>query len=386
MAAPNTPILSIGENIEGSFFTFSLVGRGLPYRPIAIGGKQRVEFTWYPGSPNATTQMLGPEESPITIRGFWKDAYLPTSGTAVSSADNTDTSPSVATLVKFVDTMRRRGQVCTFEWDNIRRIGHITEFVQTWHNIHDCEWELTFTPLGQDDATTGTVVTPATVTPAGVLGSFTQTLLNVNTVLGDGSSAIKAGLGFQWLNDIDVALYTTQQTFAAATNVLYTTVTSATSLVLRPTEAANRMMTSMSQSIVSLKNTSATVATRSVDALFNFRNAGGGLNSVPLAKQVTAYQWQRTTKETFRAGAEALSGRFFETKEALQQELLAVYTATEGIDLSSVSTKYYSKPDYWRQLMNYNGLKESRLDIGQVVLVPKLTELDPNVLPTNGGY
>ena len=386
---PNTPRMAITE-IEGGAYV-ELVERGLPYRPIAFGGKQRIEFTWYPGSPNATTQMLGPEESAITMKGFWKDAYLRSSFTAYGEGGAEGggaivINPTVANLVRHVDTMRRRGQVCEFEWGEIKRIGHITEFTQTWHNVHDCEWELTFSPLGQDDAQNGTPVKAPAVSPSAVVGSFTQAVVDFNTRLSNASSVVKEVLNAPYLDSVDTLLFNTQQTVTLGANLVYTTATSLTAIVLRPAEAANRFLTTLSQSTVALANTGNVIAGRSVDALFNFRSLGGGLDSVPLAKQTTAYQWQRLQREGARASAETLAGRFAQTKQALQQELLAVYTARENQDLSSVSTKYYGRPDYWHQLMDYNGLKESRLDIGQVVLVPKLTEINPNILPTSGGY
>ena len=382
---PNTPLITFSE-VAGEY-AISLSARGLPYRPISFGGKQRVEFTWYPGSPNATTQMLGPEESAITMKGFWKDQFLSVSKSGFTTT-GTDfvRNPSVAQLVQVVDAMRRRGQVCSFEWGDLKRIGHITEFTQTWHNVHDCEWELTFSPLGQDDAQNGTPVKAPAVSPSAVVGSFTQAVVNINTRLSNASSEVKAGLNAPYLDSVDTLLFSTQQTVTLFANVVYNIATSLTSSYLRPSEAANGFLSALSQSTVALVNTGNTIAGRSIDALFNFRSLGGGLDSVPLAKQTTAYQWQRLQREGARASAETLAGRFAQTKQALQQDLLAVYTARENQDLSSVSTKYYGRPDYWHQLMDYNGLKESRLDIGQVVLVPKLSEINPNILPTSGGY
>ena len=56
--------------------TIRLRGRALPYQGLSFGGIQRVKHTWYPGNPEASEQLLGPEEEPTTIKGMWKDLFL----------------------------------------------------------------------------------------------------------------------------------------------------------------------------------------------------------------------------------------------------------------------------------------------------------------------
>lgn len=56
--------------------TIRLRGRALPYQGVSWGGIQRVKHTWYPGNPEASEQLLGPEEEPTTIKGMWKDLFL----------------------------------------------------------------------------------------------------------------------------------------------------------------------------------------------------------------------------------------------------------------------------------------------------------------------
>lgn len=53
-----------------------LAGRALPYQGMQIGGEQRVKHTFYPGNGEASEQLIGPTESPTTIRGTWKDRFL----------------------------------------------------------------------------------------------------------------------------------------------------------------------------------------------------------------------------------------------------------------------------------------------------------------------
>lgn len=384
MAEPNTPELRIFE--ESLAAAVWLNTRALPYRPISFSGKQRVEFTWYPGSPNATTQMLGPEESPISMKGFWKDAYVPTSKSYFSLEDSLVERPSVQQLVAFMDTLRRRGQVCVFQWGQLERIGHITEFTQTWHNVHDCEWELVFTPLGQNDSQVGTIVTATPISPQQTLGDLTQSVNDFNTKIANATSALKEQLTFFPLDSIDALGFACQQTLTLSSNYAYTAVTTLANNVLRPAEAGNRILTSLSQAIVSLTNTNTAITNRAITSVLNVRSVGGSVDTLPLAKRVVAYQYQRTWNAVTQGNATKLSQDFQQTSQTLQQNLLAVYTARQSEDLSAVSTKFYGRPDFWKQLMTFNGLTSSALTVGQVVLVPKVSSSDPTQLQTNPGY
>ncbi len=53
-----------------------LIGRALPYRPFSLTTQQRVELTWYPGNPEATSTILGASEGPTQLRGYWKSKFL----------------------------------------------------------------------------------------------------------------------------------------------------------------------------------------------------------------------------------------------------------------------------------------------------------------------
>jgi len=55
-----------------------------------------------------------------------------------------------------------------------------------------------------------------------------------------------------------------------------------------------------------------------------------------------------------------------------QEDLLAVFEASQNADLRDVSTQFYGTPDQWRDLAIFNGIATSKLAAGDIVLVPKL--------------
>jgi len=52
------------------------------------------------------------------------------------------------------------------------------------------------------------------------------------------------------------------------------------------------------------------------------------------------------------------------------EQILGFYRAVEGENVREVSTRYYGPPDQWRALMDYNGLDDSTLYGGQLLIIP----------------
>lgn len=55
-----------------------------------------------------------------------------------------------------------------------------------------------------------------------------------------------------------------------------------------------------------------------------------------------------------------------------RQGIIAVYTARRDDDLRAVSLRYFGTQNQWREIMKFNHLDGSALDVGRVILVPAL--------------
>lgn len=389
-ALPASASVVVIKERDGGYYA-NLYGRAQPYRPVSFGGRQRVEFTWYPGSAAATTQPLGPEEMPIQMRGFWKDKFINDPSlpqVAIGEQETGSIAPlplSVFVLTQHVDTMRRRGQLCVFSWDNLVRYGHITEFTQTWHNTHDCEWELTFTPSAQEDIGDGAPVIPVKTTLQQVYGNAVASLQSINTNLAAANAAIQSSLNAPF-EELGAVIQEAQTTVALASNTVYNSVTGVAGNALALPQGIQRAVSALERGTLNILNTYATVADASLDLVFNFE-AYGGRDGVPLAKQVAGFNWQRDAAQRYNAAAVQYATDSRALQETLSPELLGAFTARQDMDLRDVSSKYYGTPDYWGFLMNFNGLTSSKLTAGTVVFVPVLTQnANENTVPTNAGY
>lgn len=378
---PNAPAESLTLEEEGGN-TLVLNERFLPYRPITIGGKQRAEFTWYPGSPEATVQMLGPEEDSIQLRGFWKDkfygensvGYGPTAnyqqndtGLGLSRVDN------VAALVQVVDDMRRMGRRITLNWAGLRRVGHITGFRQTWHNVHDCEWEIDFSVVSQGETTVPAVAAVTITPPDAYQLALKQAILIQDSIIA--ASRVNDVLAIT--NQASVALNAAEVLVQATTGALYDVARGYTSAYVTVTQGLRRVVSIQTGAIASTANVLRTTADTALSEFYSFGQYGDQDNT-PLGVQLAADNLRRTVTRDLRATtrAFALNRRQAAVESTGTAAQVQSYVAPANTDLRAVSQLYYGTPDYWRQLMTYNGLNTSKLSAGQTIFVPPASMLN----------
>ena len=361
-----------------------LTRRALPYLPLSLTGKQRAEFTWYPGSPQATVQMLGPEEDAITINGYWKDRFIAGSGDA--KIDNAAVS-DVATLVQAVDTMRRQGRQITLAWAGLSRIGHITSFTQTWHNTHDVEWELEFSVLAQESTTVSAGSAPS-LNQAGIAASaVAEADAFANSVFGRKREAVQQGTedlvgrGAQFgvagdavlnpLQQLNAALEEADTQVTAFASTLAGYAQAATALITTPTETARSIIATCSSTITQITNAAGTLVDSSLTEWYSITSPNG-IDGVPFGLQVGGRSYQRQVGNAIKSVVSFCAVTRYEVARQVQGETQQTYQAVVDIDLRDVSTMFYKTPNQWRYLMTQNELLTSRLQTGQVIIIPQL--------------
>lgn len=158
--------------LNGQRRTIVLLGRALPYRPAAWGGKQRTKLTWYQGNPVATQQVLGPEESTSTFNGAWKDRFVQRQ---IELNGDWQAITSAEQAVLLFEDMRRSGSTVRVQWGSVVRTGVLVSFTAKWDRLQDVEWEAEFewSSVGQQRAR---VVRLSTRSPAAEMSLLDQVL------------------------------------------------------------------------------------------------------------------------------------------------------------------------------------------------------------------
>jgi len=384
------------REIQGERHKLELVGRALPYRPMSFEGSMRAEFTWYPGNPIATVQMLGAQEAPTTINGMWKDRFIKTtSNLGIPILGQTGKAyyddaiiDNVSDLVKLADGFRRRGSLVEVAWDDIVRQGILTKFKQTWLRTEDVEWEMEFTWMSQ-----GEDELPVVFNVLSSLADMINSIVDAVNALVEAIAELKAEFAAiaSWVNAINNII----DGIVAAVSGLVDLAKQAAKLVVAPYAIIGNMVAACQtigdqckELVKTIENIPARMA-RAVgfdpvtSSSVTVDDTGGDTEPAPGTNPNDESQDEVLAAESAMRKAKRAARKLKAEVARRQQEMisqtqdqtkpLATFIARDGMDLRDVSTQYYGTPGEWIRLMLYNGFNTSRLLAGDMVIVPQLS-------------
>lgn len=373
----DTAAAFIIRELSGELRTLRLLDRGLPYRPIDLAGEQRVELTWYPGNPEATATVLGPQENNTTINGYWKDKYIsravvPGETEAQGGTQTVQVFPitvddqpvdDVRAAALVVDNIRRQGQLLEVSWDTQIRRGYLKKFRQRWHNIHDMEWEIDFVWISQGEPT-----------PAAVLQDETS-ISDTSSIMEQQNTKLQNDATFEF----PVTLQT-QTEIIARLVAINDTVRSATAITqelsrqtVAPFDASRRLIAVCT----SIETATLSLVSYLEASPYTLLDAAAPPADLTFPQRLLGAVYARTLISDARVLRRTAISRRSSLLEQINTELLGIYTAREGDDLRAVSQKFYGTPFEWRRVMIFNELNVSRLSVNQLVLIPRISSGDP---------
>lgn len=383
-----------------------LRGRSLPYRPVAWGERQRVNFNWFPGNPVASAQVIGVVFKPTTITGMWKDIFLfedvnsatilnfpplapaaipppgvtvagiPPGGTLDGAAASTLTQgdqggqtfespnsiPGLEQRARRARTLRdcfreigKAGQIIRVEWGSIVRFGFLTEWDFPHDREEDIEFTIKFEWLGEKPAQDPIFVKPK----LDILGILAQLLKLLDAILAAFRKLLKL------INDklLKITQFIRKlQSFVSAFGKLLEGLISFALVPLDIIENLRGLLTQIRLTSLDLMRT-----------VSNVHSATGGLG--PAALGITVFtETLALMKETRETAADLAQGAVENLDELARvdlNDLLAVFTAPGGITLRDVSNRFYGTPDGWQLIQRRNSLFGSTVPRGTVLQIPK---------------
>jgi hypothetical protein len=336
-----------------------LVSRGLPYRPFNLKTTQRVEITWLPGSPIASTSVLGPTEEPTSVNGYWKEKYIGDAfaGTAPISSDGLPIT-TIRDAVQLFDSFVREGQVLEVSWDVETRHGYLIEFDKNYHNTRDLEWTMKFLWVSR-----GEPITPAVFTQEVNLSNSASSLLAFLKDLADFLLNPPMPIDLSFFKDITSMM---AQITDSVQNI-QDGVANMAALALSPFNALQVIVASTTALITQTADLQDRIEAQVAGAL-NYSEAIG--NQTASDRSEADLYIRGSTDRIRELRYEAVDTRAVLLNSSTSN-ILGVYTAREGDDLRDVSVAFFGTPNDWKNLMLFNGLDSAALDAGQVVLVPK---------------
>ncbi len=361
----------------------------MPLRPFTLSGSMRSDLTWYAGSPEGTLQVMGATLDPTTINGRWSDRFIrPASDfndeefaasgfanvAAPSIAGQDGSAPAkldgapintVRDLATLVDDMRRQGQLIQVTWMDKLRRGIVKKFEEKWQTTHVLEWSITFEWMSQDAFALNQEPVEARQfdfsTSINKMNDDLDVINSGNLLTTDPFGSIKAAAaaldaGFksiaELVDDIQEGVFDLEDAFVVST-----------------------------RRFISAQNTSRRIAgtydflkRRSADLSLLFDNAQDALSlneTDDLGERLSERKATRDQrKASNRVGSVAARNQQSVLKN-LNPELVRAFVAREDQDLREVARLHYGTPDSWQSLLSYNNLATSKLEAGQLVLVPR---------------
>ena len=349
--------------------SLELRGRALPYQPIDFEGSMRAEFTWYPGNAVASVQMLGAEEKTTVIKGMWKDRFIKSvtdAGTLVTPTGmalvNGRLVDDVYDLMLKVEKIRLAGQLLEVKWDRIVRHGIMLRFRQSWARIEDMEWEMEFQWVSRGEAQR-----PPSIPLAETAGDWAA---EIKAKFDSLVASIQANTVFQVVESFTSAVSTYAAQIDDAVVAIQNGAQNVVNQFSSAQEAAERALTaaeSVKAGAIGIIDTIESIPP--LDLIKTATAEGLTLGDALLASSYTRRIKDDATAMAVYAATQGDTLRAI----ARQEQLLGVFTARQPSDLRDVSSAYYGMPDNWRKLLLYNNLSSSKLTVGQIILVPKLT-------------
>jgi hypothetical protein len=341
-----------------------LLDRALPYRPIHFPTKQRGEFTWYPGNPIATSQMLGAEIAPTTIHGYWKDRFLQQGVAGAGTPQmllNGSVIPDVRTLVEIFEDITRKGQLLQITWDTFIREGHLTEFDPAIHNVHDVEWSAVFTWISQGD-----VYSPSVLPRTATIADNAADWLLLDDSVGDliQNPELPPGGIFTGLEAKVASFKDTVGTVQDIASVYLDNV-------LSKLEIAQRLAATCSNVIDNANDVIDAIEAHSLPGLV-VDNVVALAPLVTLGESTRVAAYRRKLINYMRAARYDAANQMDDAALQVNPSLIGTFVARARTDLRDVSSRFYGTPDQWQKLMRFNGLPSSRVDAGTVIYVPRL--------------
>lgn len=347
MPLSEAPAITI-EEATGSARSILLRGRALPYQGVGFGGEMRVMTTWYPGNPEATIQVLGPELAATSMEGMWKDRFLP-GQYILSGFDGLDDLETADALVRAFEALRDSGNELLVQWFNVGRRGVMTSFTPTWVRPQDVRWTAEFTWFATD-----TRAARAGYSPLPTVDMLTTTVAHDDAVVSVPDTVSKDYLAsiVSKVNDVRAQAGQMFDYIRQAQRLVQMPLT----LVQGAVSAADSLRAESEDEIGRLTNVPATFAQTTDAVVATFR----------------AETWRRGVAR--RAGhlvASALT-----TAANFQRNVLPgalqVLVVPGDTTLRQLSTRYYGSPDSWTVIADANALVDSTVPAGTVLVIPAL--------------
>ncbi len=351
------PAMIITE-LSGERRRILLLGRGLPYRPIAWGGNMRVKTTWYQGNPVATQQVLGPDLDPTVMEGKWKDRFMfgaevgnGAFTNAITVNDDPQAVRSAEEAVALFHDLRRSGNKLRVVWGPETREGILVFFEAKYDRLQDVAWSAEFEWSSEGESETRAIEEP--VGSDDLLGSINS----LDDLLGFSPEDVAKQFNAQLLDSVESMREATGSIFGAL-RAVNTVLGTPQSVVGSISSAANSIRLEATEEIQRLRESPVV-------------GADGAMEVALRASSLMSVEAFRRTAASQVAGVRQLALEIDrQTQQQAVPDPVQVVAVPQATSLYTLSNRFYGTPDFASFLARANGLTSAIAPSGFQLRVP----------------
>lgn len=330
------------EQTAGAKRKLQLNGTNMPHQPFEYGGGSKLQKQFYPGNAEPTIQVLGSEESSVTIRGrFYAKKY---------QNDSLYSAPKA--IVQTIEVMRREGEIVKIslgEWQRYAVVGDCKFKEKTRSDI---EYEVTFE-----------IISEKVPTQCYILQNRKDETFQDSQNLADQAAAFQSE--FADNSEIDQSFADVMNSYIDDVASAIEAVNSFVNILLTQAESIEAGVTRALGLIKVAKNNVSRMIRR-VGAL-SYAISGNDVTN--------QYNTIGHASRVISGGCDlmALLAKLQSQFEAIRKTLpKARYRVQEGDSLQKISVKFYGNADSWSKIYDHNKLTSTALTRGSVLEIPNI--------------
>jgi LysM repeat protein len=335
------------EELKGAKAEVRLVGNMMPMIPFTFGGEQRTKKDYYAGHSEPTVQVLGPQESDVTIKGVLKDRIY----------DNEAYYGVSTEIQQAIDAIRIRGNLCRFVLGEWERYGYIQKTNFKMNKLSYVEYEVTFLISGFNAPRNARFLQKQKLIPF----EINQALIAAATQLNQDYSQIPDSVP-QGIGDLINGFVSDIATEINKVTNLVDSVINTVGDIQKSIARINGLIKNIQNKVNSYKR-----FLSGVDPFDTNTAVQGGLTG----RYETASFYARAIAGL--GGLAALMNRYREQFNAIASNTpLGRHIVRTGDNLQKISSKFYGTADNWQEIKDYNNLTSTELVIGAILEIPRV--------------
>lgn len=334
------------EELAGAKENVRLVGNMMPMIPFTFGGEQRIKKEYYAGHSEPVTQVLGPSESDITINGTLKDKRYQKTYYGVSTE-----------IQQQIDAIRIRGNLCRFVLGEFERYGYIQKTVFKMNKLSNVDYEITFLIVGFNAPRNARFLQRQKVVPFKINKELIEAATNFQLAYSSIPDSVPRSLSDQ-INGLisDVAEEINK-------------VTSFVDQIINTVGDIQKSIARVKGLIQSIQNKISAYKRflGSIDPFSSGSSVQGGLTG--------RYEQSSYYAAAIAGGSSlaALMNKYRDQFNTIASDIpLGRHIVKTGDNLQKISSKFYGTAENWKDILEYNDLTSTDLEIGAILEIPRV--------------